>query len=112
VLTLRAANRAERATIIDMFGTGNPLLIRSVCPGAVDDVFMLPNAVNEDLVSDDAPAGPSHFLIEYQAITAELGPTNADPARTWLTLLADSATWQDVSDDYPTWQAVLAGEPS
>jgi hypothetical protein len=110
LIKLWVPDRAARAAMIDLVGAGNPLTLRAVCPDAVDDLILLPASAEEDSVLTDDHAGPVLFGITYQAISRELGPYTADPARTYAQLLTQFATYGDVLLAYPTYAALLTGD--
>lgn len=111
-LVLRVSGNVERADLIRLLAPGNPLVFRGSCPDAVDDVVLLVESVEEALILDDHPSGPSLWTITYQAISRELGPYAVDASRTWQTVEDTFATWADVLATYSTWEALRVGDPN
>lgn len=101
-LVLRTDDQAQRVALLALLADGAPLVLRTACADAVDDVVLLPvESVREDLVMAEDKGGPRLFTITYQAVTRELGPYLPDPSWTWTDVVADPRD--------PTWTAVVAG---
>jgi hypothetical protein len=109
-LVLRVETRVHRYELLALVTTGNPMLLRSATPEAVDDTLMIIERMSDPLAVDDIRAGARHFALTYQAITGDLGPYSTDASRMWLTVLDEAATWADLEARYATWAAVLAGD--
>lgn len=109
-LVLRADTRRQRAALINLLSPGNPLVLRSPCPDAVDDLVLLATSVDESLVLEALPAGPSHFTLDYQAVSRDLGPYAVDPSRSYAAVKAAWGTYGDVLAAYPSYDALRAGD--
>jgi hypothetical protein len=107
-LVLRV-EQADRATVEALLLLGDPLLLRSVHPEAVDDVVMLPTRVRDALVLEDKPNGARWFTISYQAVSRNLGTFIPDSDRTYTNLLADAADYTDVLVRFATYDDVRTG---
>lgn len=107
-LVLRVAP-ADRAGMEQLLLSGNPLLLRSVYPDAVDDVVLLVTRLTDALAMTDNPSGPRHFTLSYQAVSRKLGAYIPDSTRTYTTLLADAATFTDVLVKFATYDDVRTG---
>lgn len=68
VLRLRLVGQAERAEVLKLLATGEPLMLRTGCREAVDDVFMAPLSWSEEPASPGRPAGPRYLDIRYKAV--------------------------------------------
>lgn len=110
-VVFRVASLAERTQLVSIMASGHPLVLRSTCPDAVDDVIMLPATVEDALVMDDAPGGPRNVTVSYQAVARELGPYVLDPGRSYASLPAESATYGDVRAKFTDYRALLSGDP-
>lgn len=110
-LVLRTASTAERRRMLELLAPGNPLVLRAVCPDAVDDVVLLVENVDESLVLEDAPAGATLWTLNYQAVSRELGPYAVDPSRSYASLVAAYGTYGDVLLAYADYDALRAGDP-
>lgn len=107
-LVLRVEGNPARLALMSLLATGSPLVFRSPCHDALDDVVLLPETVTESLVSDDDKEGPRLFTIDYQAVTRDLGPYVADPSWTWADLVADprDTSWAVLVAGFATWADV------
>jgi hypothetical protein len=110
-LTLRVDDLADRNALLEIMAPGNPMLIRSVSPGVIDDVVMLVEAIDEDLVLVDDPAGPVLWTITYQAISADLGPYAPDANRTYSEIAATFPDYSSLPVAYATYGTMRAGDP-
>lgn len=111
-LVLYADTLAHRRALRALLAPGRPVILRAVCPDAVDDLTILPAAARDELVSADNPSGPRLFTITYQALNREqLGPFAVDPARTYAQVVAEDATYRDVLARFVTYAELLAGQP-
>lgn len=111
-LVLRVDGSVQRAALMAVMQAGHPVVLRSTCPDAVDDLTLLPETVREQLLLDDAPTGPRHVAITYQAVTRELGPYAVDPGRTYEALPVEAATYGTLLGLYVDYRALLAGDPN
>jgi hypothetical protein len=111
-LVLRVEGSAQRRALMDVMVGGSPLVLRSACPDAVDDLVLLPESVRESLVLDDAPTGPRHVAIQYQTVSRELGPYTVDAGRTYAQVVTEQSTYATVLAVYPDYAALLAGDPN
>jgi hypothetical protein len=107
-LTLRMADSGVRRALLGLLEAGDPLLLRSTCPDAVDDMVMLPLRWSDPLVSDSNPTGPRRLVVEYQAVTR---PTTwlPGPDRTYALVLDQHVTYQEVLDLHRDYQHLLTG---
>jgi hypothetical protein len=101
---------AARGPLLDLLADGVPLLLRSPCTAAVDDVVMLVTGVREELAVPDRKAGARLVTLTYQAVTRDLGPYLPDPTWTWADLVADTRlpTWAQVPPSFATWADVVS----
>lgn len=99
-LVVRVVGNDQRTRLMDLLAVGTPILVRSSCSAALDDVVMLPITVRESLIVETDKDGPREVRIQYQAVTRDLGPYMPDPS--W--------TWDDVAADprLPSWDAFVA----
>lgn len=111
-LVLRVEGGVQRAALMAVMQSGHPVVLRSVCPDAVDDLTLLPEQVAESLVLDDSPSGARNVTIRYQAVTRELGPYAVDPGRTYEALPVEAATYGTLLGLYVDYRALLAGDPN
>lgn len=109
-LVLRTESRGERSALLDLLATGNPLVLRSTCPDAVDDVVLLVESAAEDLVLTDAPAGPTHWTLTYQAVSRDLGPYAVDPGRSYATVAQSVASYDAVFLTYTDYDHLRTGD--
>jgi hypothetical protein len=109
-ITLRVSGVDERRALLALLETGNPLVLRSACTEAVDDVVLLPMSVDESLVLDDDKSGPRDVAITYQAVTRDLGPYYPDPEWRWADVVADPRhpSWTALVASYASWADVVA----
>jgi hypothetical protein len=109
-LVLYTATPATRYALRTLLLTGNPLVLRTACPDAVDDVTMLVSEGVESLALDDAPAGGRLWTLTYQALSAEqLGPYVLDPARTYAQLPLEHDTYAATLAAFATYAALRTG---
>lgn len=112
-LVLYTATRSERAGLLgSLLASGRPLLLRAVCPDAVDDVLFVVTAARDRLTSDLAPSGARFLELDYQVISPELGPVTAVPGRTYADLLVEAVTYADLLALYATYADALTGTPA
>lgn len=111
-LVLRAEGRSERAALLELLTTGNPVVLRASTPDTVDDLVALPESLTEELVLSDVPSGPRLLRITYQAISRELGPYAVDPGRTYAAVLSAYATYGALLLVFPTYDALRVGDPN
>ncbi len=109
-LVLYAESLAERKIIVALFRTGYPLILRAVCPDAVDDVTFLPASLTDELVEPDDKTGPRLLRLSYQAVSAELGPYSTVPVRTYSDVVGEGATYAAIMVRYADYAALLAGD--
>lgn len=104
-IVLRTTTSQARRELFDLLTPGRPLVLRSPCHDAVDDLTILPTGVTEELTVETAKAGARHWSLTYQAVSNELGPYLPDPTWTWQTLTADprNPSWDLVVAGYATW---------
>jgi hypothetical protein len=109
-LVVRVDGNDQRQSVIDLLAPGNPLVFRSPCVSALDDVVMLPTSVREALVVEADKSGPRTVTITYQAVTRELGPYLPDPTWTWELVGLDSRlpSWTAFVDTFATWSDAVA----
>lgn len=109
-LVVRVAGNDERTELMALLATGSPLVLRSPCSDALDDVVMLPSQVREALALTDDKTGPRTVTITYQAVTRDLGPYLPDPEWTWTDVLADDrlASWNVVRATFSTWDDMVS----
>jgi hypothetical protein len=100
----------DRRDLLDLLTPGVPLVLRSPCHEAVDDVVILVSEVTEELALEAAKAGPRLWRLTYQAVTRDIGPYLPDPSWTWDDLVADprNPSWTAVEAGYATWDDVAA----
>lgn len=103
-LVIRSEDNDTRRGLVAAIAPGYPLILRTTCGDAVDDVTFLVLDVSEDLALDTAKAGARHWTIAYQAVTREIGVYLPDPEWTWQDTVADPRN--------PSWTAVVAGYTS
>lgn len=110
ILSLRIETSADRLALLALLAPGTPLVLRSPCHDAIDDVVILPARVREQLANSDSKTGPRTFDVEYQAVTRELGPYVSDPDWTWSLLVADvrNPSWSVVAASFESWDAVVS----
>lgn len=109
-LSIRTETTDERLALLALLAPGTPLILRSPCGDAIDDVVILPGRVREELVLLENKTGPRTFTIEYQAVTRELGPYVSDPLWSWSLLVADSRnpSWSVVESSFASWDDVVS----
>lgn len=100
---------ADRAAMESLLLAGNPLLLRSVYPDAVDDVVLLVTRLRDALVLADVPDGARLFTLTYQAVSRKLGAYIPDSTRTYTTLLADASDYTNVLVRFATYDDVRTG---
>jgi hypothetical protein len=110
-LVLHVPDRSQRARLMNLLAVGNPMVLRSACPPAVDDVVLLPTVVRDELVMESNPAGARMFTITYQAVARELGPYTLDPGRTYASLPTESVDYAAVVGKFTDYAALLSGQP-
>jgi hypothetical protein len=100
----------DRRALLGMLTPGTPLVLRSPCHEAVDDVVILVTEVTEELSLESAKTGPRAWRLTYQAVTRDIGPYLPDPTWTWADLVADprNPSWAAVVAGYATWADVTA----
>lgn len=103
---------SERATLLALLTTGEPMLLRSSCPERVDDVIALPLSMSMDPVMAGAPEGTRILRITYQAVTRPLAPYAGTEGWTYGQLDAGTASYAIVLDDFATYTALYAGPPA
>lgn len=95
-----------------MLSAGDPLILRTCCPGSVFDMTFIAAAdFKAELKEESAPAGPWRFTIPFQSTSDAPAAWSPDPDRTYQTVLDEFPTYQAVLDAYPTYQALLDGIP-
>lgn len=109
-LALRTETADERLSLLALLADGSPLILRSPCHDAVDDVVMLADRVTESLIVESDKTGPRRFDVAYQAVTRELGPYVADPLWDWALLVADTRnpSWSVVGASFASWDDVVS----
>lgn len=110
-LVLRTDGNVERAAMVALLTPGDPLVLRSTCPDAVDDVTFLVLTVDESLVIDDDLDGPTLWSLRYQAISRDLGPTTGDAGRTYAVAALEYPTYSAVPVHYVDYEAFRLGDP-
>lgn len=111
-IELLERTRAERAGLRALLAPGNPMLLRAVCPDAVDDMTFIVEHAREELVDEQRPPGHRILALDYRAVSADLGPVTTVPGRTYASLLTEAPTYDDVLFRYATYADVLTGTPS
>lgn len=110
-LVLRTDGTPARAAMVALLTPGDPLVLRSTCPGAVDDVTILVETVDEALVLEDDPEGPTLWSLRYQAISRDIGPTTGDAGRTYSVAALEYPTYGYVVVHYVDYDAFRLGDP-
>jgi hypothetical protein len=110
-LRLHLPDRAARDSLRALLARGEPLVLRSTCRDAVDDVTFLPTGWTEELVSQSKKSGPRWVDIEYQAVMDNPSGYAPLPSWSWAGLEAAYATWDDVEAAYATWALTEQGPP-
>lgn len=110
-LVLRSEDRASRSRLLTLVAPGNPLVLRAPCPDAVDDLVLLVESIDESLVLEDDPAGPTLWTLTYQAVSRDLGPYSVDPSRSYAAVAQAYATYGDLVLTYADYDALRAGDP-
>lgn len=98
-----------RRAVINLLSSGDPLILRTPCPSAVDDVTLLVTSAAEELLNDSNPVGLSNFRLTYQAVTSDLGPFTGDPSRTYDTVKTAWPSYADLPPAYATYGDLLSG---
>jgi hypothetical protein len=111
-LVLDAADSATRLQILGLLAKGDPLLLRSTCPGAVDDMTILPTRWRDPIKEDSDPAGPRRIEVTYQAVTDSPPAWTPAPDWTYEAVLQAHADYQELIDVYSTYDMLLAGIPA
>lgn len=107
-LVLRVAPD-DRAALVDLIASGQPLLLRSVSPDAVDDMHIAVRRLRTDLALPEAPAGTRVLTLEVQAITRDLGAYVPSTTRTYTLLTAEASSYTDVLVRFATYDDVRTG---
>lgn len=110
-MTFLTSSRTDRGALLSMFSNGHPLVLRSVCPEAVDDGVFLPERITEELLNPDRPSGPTMVRVTYQAVSRDLGPVTVDPGRTYANLPLEAGTYGELLALYATYDALRVGDP-
>jgi hypothetical protein len=108
-IVLRTVTADDRRDLFDLLTTGRPLVLRSPCAAAVDDLTILVNQVTEELASDSMKAGPRSWSLTYQAVSNELGPYLPDPDWDWSAVVADprNTSWSQVAVSFASWDDLV-----
>lgn len=107
-LVLRV-DSTTRLTLQALLASGNPVLLRSVTPLAVDDVIMAVLDVREDLIVVDNPTGDRHLALTYQAVTRDLGVYVPATSRTYANPLAEATSYTDLLVKFDRYDDVRTG---
>lgn len=108
-LVLRYGADVTRRQVIDLLTPGDPMLLRTPCPNAVDDVTFVVTDLAESLALEDAPAGPTVFTLTYQGVTGDLGPFTGDPSRTYATVAGESTQYAELPLKFVDYASLAAG---
>jgi hypothetical protein len=108
-LRLHVEGMVERADLRALLARGEPLILRTPCAAAVDDVTFLPLRWTEELVSASQPGGARWMDVEYQAVMDNPTSYRPLPDWSWDELEAAYESWDAVEAAYATWDAVEAG---
>jgi hypothetical protein len=108
-LRLHVADMVARIGLRALLARGEPLILRTMCGDAVDDVTFLPLRWTEELVSASRPAGARWMDIEYQAVMDNPTAYRPLPDWSWEALEAAYESWAAVEAAYATWDQVEAG---
>lgn len=111
-LVLYLPNLSQRAELRSLLSDGGTLRLRRPARNseAVDDMTILVEELEEELVSDSAPAGARYLHLEYQSVS-DITYQPVDPDWTYSALLVEQATYDDVFATYATYTALAAGQP-
>jgi hypothetical protein len=110
-LRLYLPDPLQRANVRTLLARGEPLILRTTCRDAVDDVTFLPTRWTEELVSASRKAGPRWLDVEYQAVMDNPSGYAPLPAWSWTALEAAVAEWDAVPETWATWADVEQGLP-
>jgi hypothetical protein len=100
-----------RAELRSLLARGEPLILRTPCASAVDDVTFLPVRFTEELVSASRPGGDRWMDVEYRAVMDNPTAYRPLPDWSWDELEAAFDSWDAVEAAYATWDQVEAGPP-
>jgi len=108
-LVLWVRDRTERVALLSLLSSGDPLVLRSTCPEAVDDMTLQPLRWSDPLVADAAKRGPRLLQIEYQSISSAPTMYAAPPAWSWEDVEAAYASWADFEAAFASWHTAEQG---
>jgi hypothetical protein len=108
-LRLHVPDLISRFSLRALLARGEPMILRTPCPGAVDDVTFLPLRWTEELVSASQPSGPRWMDIEYQAVMDNPFSYRPLPDWSWDMVNAMYASWNDLEESYQTWADLEQG---
>jgi hypothetical protein len=108
-IVVRTVTADERRDLFDMLTPGGPLVLRSPCAAAVDDLTILVNQVSEELTVESAKTGPRSWSLTYQAVSSELGPYLPDPDWDWDGVVSDprNPSWDVVAASFTSWDDLV-----
>jgi hypothetical protein len=110
---LATVGAAERASIVRLLATGEPVMLRASCPEQVDDVICLPLSWFSEPVMPDAPQGTRTMRVTYQAVTRPIAPFSGSQEWTYAVLAArPGTTYATVAAEFATYSALFAGPPA
>jgi hypothetical protein len=113
-LTLLTQTIDQRTALRELLRGGAPVLLRTTQPARVDDLMLLP--VDWTMTERIPLDGSRRFVVDYQAVAADLGPYPTPPDRTYVTLLTDGRvpTYADLAGNgvYDNYTQVLDGVPA
>lgn len=108
-LVLLVRSRTERVALLSLLSSGDPLVLRSTCPDAVDDLTLQPQRWSDPLLNDDVKRGPRLLTIEYQAVSSAPTSYAAPPAWSWDDVEAAYGSWEELEAAYASWHLLEQG---
>jgi hypothetical protein len=110
-MRLHLPDTGQRANVRALLARGEPLILRTTCRDAVDDVTFLPLRWTEELVAESRKSGPRWVDIEYQAVMDDPSKYGPLPPWSWAALEAAVDSWEAVEASWATWADVEQGAP-
>jgi hypothetical protein len=108
-LRLYLPDAQTRREALDLLKRGEPLILRTLCTSAVDDVTMLPTSWSDPLVAESQRAGARWLDIDYQAVRDRPDSYLPLPAWKWVDFEAAHVSWTVAERAYPSWVEAEAG---
>lgn len=109
-LVVHLPGRGARAKLQRLLFDGSPLVLRTPCPYAVDDMVFVVEQWSDELVSAAAPSGPRLVSITYQAVAEAVATLGLHASHWTYWHVAESrATYDTVKGEFASYAALRTG---